>query len=296
MTSKPFFSVVIPTFNREKFIAQAIESTLNQTFQDFEIIVIDDGSTDSTEEVVKSITSEKVFYYKKSNAERAAARNFGAQKSRGTYINFLDSDDVLYANHLQVASDFCKSHSGIEIFHLGYDVKDEREKILLKADNLHSINEQIVTGNVLSCNGVFIQRDVILKNPFNEDRALSSLEDWELWIRMSARFTFGHVNVVTSTVIQHEERSVMTPDVQKIKLKVEKLVEFILQDEINRKFFKKKINKAVASAWTYASLHLAIANHDKKEVLAYLWKGLRAHPGEIFKKRFLVILKKTIGL
>jgi len=296
MIEAPFFSVVIPTYNRAWFIKKAIESVLAQSFQDFEIIVVDDGSTDDTESVVSGIASNKIHYHKKNNAERAAARNFGAKKASGEYINFLDSDDILYANHLQEAYEFYKAHSGIEIFHLGYDVKDEDGRVLRKVDNIKSINDQIVSGNLLSCNGVFVRKEEILKNPFNEDRSLSSLEDWELWIRMSARYTFKHTNVITSTVIQHEERSVMTPDVQKIIQKVESLVNYILQDEVNKKYFGKKINKAVASAWTYTALHLAIANHNKKQILTYLWKGLTTYPGEVFKKRFLVILKKIGGL
>jgi glycosyltransferase involved in cell wall biosynthesis len=296
MSETPFFSVVIPTYNRAGFIKKTIESVLAQSFQDFEIIVVDDGSTDNTESIVSGIVNRKIHYLKKNNAERAAARNFGATKARGEYINFLDSDDVLYTNHLQVASEFCRTHQGVEIFHLGYDMKDESGKILKQVDNIKSINDQIVNGNLLSCNGVFVRKEEILKNPFNEDRSLSSLEDWELWIRMSSRNTFKHANVITSTVIQHEERSVMTPDVQKIIQKVERFVSFILQDEANKKYFGKKINKATASAWTYAALHLAIANHNKKQVLSYLWKGLTTYPGEVFKKRFLVILKKVVGL
>ena len=116
---------------------------------------------------MKNIASDKVLYYKKNNAERAAARNFGAQKSKGQYINFLDSDDVLYPSHLQVAVEFCKAHPGTEIFHLAYDVKDEEENLLQRPNNIRSINDQIVSGNLLSCNGVFIRRAEILKNPFN---------------------------------------------------------------------------------------------------------------------------------
>ena len=113
---------------------------------------------------------------------------------------------------------------------------------------------------------------------------------------MSARYTFKHSNEITSTVIQHQERSVMTPDIEKIKLKVEKFVYYVQQDQVNKEFFHKKINKAVASAWTYAALHLAIVNHNKRDILVYLWKGIKAYPGEVFKKRLLVILKKTVGL
>ena len=296
MTNNPFFSVVIPTYNRAGFIRKTIESVLAQSFQDFEIILIDDGSTDNTETIVKSINSNKITYYKKENAERAAARNFGAKISNGQYINFLDSDDILYINHLQVAHEFTDHHKGVEIFHLGYDIKDESDTLLRSVANIQSINNQILFGNILSCNGVFMKKEIIIQNQFNEDRSLSSLEDWELWIRMSARYSFLNSNTITSTVIQHNERSVMTPDTSKIKKKVNQFVHYVLQDEENKKRFNTRLNRVVASAWTYAALHLIIANENKREVFHYLVKGIQSYPGEVLKKRFLVIIKKLIGL
>jgi glycosyltransferase involved in cell wall biosynthesis len=295
MTNNPFFSIVIPTYNRAGFIRKTIESVLAQSFQDFEIIVVDDGSTDNTETVVKSILSAKVHYHKKENAERAAARNFGAKISNGRYVNFLDSDDVVYTHHLQVAREFIAHHEGVEIFHLGYDIKDEHGTLLRSVTNIQSINKQILSGNILSCNGVFVAKGIIIINQFNEERSLSSLEDWELWIRMSARYSFLHSNTATSTVVQHNERSVMTPDTSKIKQKVCQFVQAVLRDDINNKHFGSRLNKAEASAWTYAALHLIMAKENKKVVLHYLLKGIDRYPGEALKKRFLVITKKLIG-
>ncbi|MCX8490693.1 MAG: glycosyltransferase family A protein [Cyclobacteriaceae bacterium] len=295
MTNNPLFSVVIPTYNRAGFIRKAIESVLAQTYQDFEIVVVDDGSTDDTETVVKSIANTKIHYHKKVNAERAAARNFGAKISNGQYVNFLDSDDVVYPQHLQVANEFIAQHKGLAIFHLGYDIKDEHNRLIRSTTNIQSINQQILSGNILSCNGVFIEKEIIMVNQFNEDRALSSLEDWELWIRISARYPFLNDNTITSSVIQHDERSVMSVDTSKLKLKIDQFIHYVLQDELNKKYFGSNLNKAVASAWTYAALHLAIANESKKEVLYYLLKGIKRYPSEVLKKRFLVIIKKLIG-
>lgn len=295
MTHSPYFSVVIPTYNRAGYLRKTIESVLKQSFHDFEIIVVDDGSTDNTEEVVKKIVSNKIQYFKKENAERAAARNFGVIKSKGQYVNFLDSDDVLYSFHLQVAADFINQHIGLEIFNFGYDIKDEHNKLIRVVRNAQSINRNILGGNILSCSCVFIRRDIINKNQFNEDRQLSALEDWELWIRMSSRYTFLSGNTVTSTLIQHNDRSVMTVDTLKIKQKVDRFIHYVLLDETNKKVYGPDLNKSVASAWTYAALHLIMANENKDEVFRYLVKGIRSYPGEILKKRFLVIVKKLIG-
>ncbi|MBS1558116.1 MAG: glycosyltransferase family 2 protein [Bacteroidetes bacterium] len=294
MNNSPFFSIVIPTYNRAGFIRKTIDSALSQSFQNFEVIVVDDGSTDNTEEVVRSIDAQKIHYYKKQNGERAAARNFGAVLSKGQFINFVDSDDLLHPNHLDVATQFIEKNKTADVFHLGYEIKNDIGK-LRAINNIRSVNDEIVNGNRLSCNGVFIRREVLLKNPFNEDRALSSLEDWELWIRLSARYPFLNDNSITSTIVQHDSRSVMTADTSKIKTKVDRFVHYVINDEQNRKYYGQRLNKAVASAFTYASLHLAMANESKREVFHYLWKGVKTYPGEILKKRFLVIMKKLIS-
>ncbi|MBX2942956.1 MAG: glycosyltransferase [Cyclobacteriaceae bacterium] len=295
MDNNPFFSVVIPTYNRAQFIRKTIDSVLAQTYLDFEIIVVDDGSTDNTEDVIRSIQNDKIRYYKKENAERGAARNFGADLANGKFINFLDSDDVLYNNHLEVAFGFLLKNDETVIFHLGYDVKDEEGDILRKVSNIDFINQRILSGNILSCNAIFIRKDILLQNRFNEDRVLSSLEDWELWIRMSSRFPFLNNNTITSTVVQHDNRSVMQIDSVAIKRKVERFIHYVLADSNNKAHFGSTLNKAIASANTYAALHLIIAGGEKMEVLQYLWRGITNSPSEIFTKRFLVIIKKVIG-
>src|SRR5690554_6195096 len=102
-SKSPFFSIVIPTYNRAEIIGETIQSVINQSFSDFELLIVDDGGTDETDKVVATFPDKRITYFKKENAERGAARNFGANKSKGKYLNFLDSDDLLYPNHLETA-------------------------------------------------------------------------------------------------------------------------------------------------------------------------------------------------
>jgi glycosyltransferase involved in cell wall biosynthesis len=296
MTSRPFFSVIIPTYNRADFIRQTIESILSQSFTDFELLVVDDGSTDNTGEIVSEIKDSRIVYYKKENAERAAARNFGAQRAKGEYINFFDSDDLAYQHHLSTAYDFISNNPASEIFHLGYDIKSQAGEVVRKPDYIKSINRYIIRGNFLSCNGVFIRHDVILENQFNEDRALSSLEDWELWIRMASRYNFKHHREITSSVVHHDERSVFSTDVEKIKTKADLFMKYVMADSANNKTYGKALEEALASAKTYVALHLAMAKASRKEIWRYLKEGIAHYPGEMFKKRFLVIIKLTLGI
>ncbi len=102
-SSAPLVTVVIPAYNREKFLPETIESVRTQTFQDWELIIVDDGSTDDTATIVSQLskTDHRIRYIWQQNSERAVARNRGIKESRGAYIAFLDSDDLWLPNKLE---------------------------------------------------------------------------------------------------------------------------------------------------------------------------------------------------
>jgi glycosyltransferase involved in cell wall biosynthesis len=101
--SKPFFSICIPAYNRAYILEETLQSILSQTFQEWEVIIVDDGSKDNTKEVVAKLIEQdnRIRYIYQDNAERSAARNKGADNSNGTYLLFLDSDDAFKPEHLQ---------------------------------------------------------------------------------------------------------------------------------------------------------------------------------------------------
>src|SRR5690349_11805158 len=119
----PNFSIVIPTYNRAELIPLTLNSVIEQTFFDFEIIVVDDGSTDDTEKSINAYLEDKrISYYKIKNSERGAARNYGVSKSKGEYITFLDSDDIFLPWHLSTAAEKIKQFGSPPTFHLGYEI------------------------------------------------------------------------------------------------------------------------------------------------------------------------------
>ena len=120
----PFFSIVMPTYNRAGLIIDSIKTAIAQDYPNFEIIVVDDGSTDNTEEVVLALQNPKIRYHKKLNEERAAARNKGAELAKGDYVTFFDSDDYLYPNHLSEAVKLIEKNQKPEMIYLAYNVMD----------------------------------------------------------------------------------------------------------------------------------------------------------------------------
>ena len=113
---KPFFSVSIPAYNLEKYIAATIQSVLAQIFQDFEIIIVDDGSTDGTVSIIQSFHDQRIHLISQRNGGVSRARNAGMKKAQGLYIAFLDGDDYWYPEHLALAANFFNLHPEILVY------------------------------------------------------------------------------------------------------------------------------------------------------------------------------------
>ena len=288
-----FFSIVVPTYNRADYIIQLITSFLGQTYTNFEIILVDDGSTDPTEKVVKTIKDNRIRYYKKENGERGVARNYGAKLAKGRYVNFFDSDDMAYPHHLSEAIKMIEKYNNPEIFHLGYDLKNTQNQII-KKKMVKDVNYQLIKGNCLSCNGVFIRTDIALKHPFSTIRELSASEDYLLWIKLAARYTIHSYLGVTSTIFDHNNRSVLEINTKKLINRQEMMLsKMFLDEEVIKKYNKNKF-QITENIYSYISLHIAISKVNKKIALKYLFKSIYASPIFIFKKRFFAIIKHLI--
>lgn len=294
MQDKLSFSIIIPTYNRAAFLEKTINSVLGQAYPCFEIIIVDDGSTDNTEDVVKKINSEKIKYYKIPNSERGSARNFGMAHSQGNYITFLDSDDILYNDYLANAASSITDYQQPPFLHIAYEIRDEKGKLLYVADRLKSDDMTIITkGNPLSCIGIFIRKDITLEYKFNEDRALSGSEDWELWLRIIANYGIKTNNKVSACLFHHNNRSVLQFDERRLVLRKELALKYAFEDSGVRKRFMKDYKKIDAYADSYIALHLALAGENRK-CIKYFLQSFKNHPPSVISKRTLAILKHVV--
>ena len=107
----PFFSVILPTYNRSALLKRAIKSVIEQEFEDWELIIVDDGSTDDTGKIVETFHDSRINYVYQENGMVAKARNNGIIKSRGEYICFLDDDDEYLKSHLKILNTNIKENS-----------------------------------------------------------------------------------------------------------------------------------------------------------------------------------------
>ena len=198
--SKPFFSVVMPTFNRSNKISQTIESVLNQTFRNYEFIIVDDGSTDQTEEVVSRYTLKdpRIKYIKTKNwGGPARPRNIGIKASKGSYVSFLDDDDIWYKNKLEVVNKYILGHPNAILFCHDEDFKvnNLKKRTYYNGPFSDNIYETLLFDrNNISPSASVVKKEIILEvGGFSEDRSFIYVDDYDLWIRLSTLGKFVHI-------------------------------------------------------------------------------------------------------
>lgn len=288
------FSLIIPTYNRASLIGETLKRALDQSFTDYEVIIVDDGSTDNTASVVAPFLSDKVHYYTKENAERAAARNFGLQYAKGDYVTFLDSDDWIYTNHFEEASKMIKRYQSPEWFHLAYEMRTPEGELLAQYNQRKGdLGAKLIEGNQLSCIGVFVKKNTMCEVSFNETRALSGSEDWEVWLRMASRYPLYYSNTITACMINHEARSVLNIQEAPLVQRIDIAVEALLQDEPFKKAFGNRVGEMWAHLYFYIALHL-VMSQQKERGWHYVWKAIKSYFPIIFSKKMGGIIKQSL--
>lgn len=289
---EPFFSIVIPSYNRGHLVGEVIGRALDQTFGDFEIIVVDDGSTDNTREIVSSFSDTRLRYFYQDNRERAAARNKGVEIAAGRYVTFCDSDDRLFPFYLEEAMMLIKRNGEIPWLHIGYEILRSGRPVLKMNAAYFDFTGILAKGNPLSCLGVFVRKDIFMKHRFNEDRQLSGSEDWELWLRLSAHYRIICSKRTCAALVLHPDRSVIHTTELKLQLRKFLSINYALEDEVAMAVYKRHLDKMYAYFDTYIALHLVLGQNSVPAI-KYVLKAFKRYPPSIFTRRMLAMIKLT---
>jgi len=195
----PTVSVIIPTYNRAPLIGRAIQSVLDQTYQDFELIVVDDGSKDDTEDIVTKINDARIIYVRHERNKGAhAARNTGIAMARGEYIAFQDSDDVWLPEKLERQIQAFKiATENVGVVYTGFWRIEGDKKTYIPSPKLQrlegDIHNELLRDNFVGTPVAVIKRECFAKAGVF-DEGLPCLEDWELFIRISKYYPFKCIN------------------------------------------------------------------------------------------------------
>ncbi len=273
MDHEPLFSVIIPTHNRADLILKTLNSVLSQTYQGFEIIVIDDASTDNTEAVLGPIVQAgKIkFIRHEQNFERAQARNTGMRQARGAFVTFLDSDDLMYSANLEDAANFIAANPTTKLFHNLYQLVDEDDRVLCRYDfpSLSDPLHAITGGNFLANIGVFIHRDIYENYSFDTNPLLTGSEDWDFWLRVVPHHQPGRINKVNNGVVQHGARSTNHLELDRLERRFKYLIDKIRDDSQLRVVYANYLNRLEAGALLYTSTvaNLTCRHSDAQRLL-----------------------------
>lgn len=284
---RPLFSIVIPTFNRAAFIVKAVDSVINQTFKDWEIVIVDDGSTDNTAEVVKPYVNEQIRYIYQENAERSIARNHGIAESRGLYICFLDSDDWFLNDHLE------KLHRSIEeheypaaMFYTGlYFYKDHalHEHVLPEKVDANPVKHVLffTIYPTSSC----LHRDIFNDFLFDTDMLFS--EDIGLWAHVATKYPVIQVNSYTCVVNIHSESTTQQYAKQFKISDAEKKLDVLKKKVLFKKEIKKQLERKVINKYISRFYYWFFYECYDRRLIGYMiyfyMKYLFSYPANIFK-------------
>jgi glycosyltransferase involved in cell wall biosynthesis len=284
----PTVSVIIPTYNRANLINKAIQSVLDQTYTDFEIIVVDDGSTDNTENVVKGFQDERIRYmYHKKNMGVSSARNTGIISAKGVFISFQDSDDVWLPKKLEKEIKIFESSIpkvGVVYSRLCRISNNEKTLFPLPEHKIRegTIHNQLVKGNFV--HGLTLIRKSCFEKVGTFDEQLPALEDWEIYLRISKYFDFRYLD--ETLIISYLKDEGLTLNLEIQIDATEKIIEKHF-DEFNQQ------KRATADIYGFLASQLCL-NGSLGEGRNYFLKAIRNDP--INFRYYFAFIVSLLGL
>lgn len=190
----PFFSIIIPVYNKETFIENTITSVLQQSFSDFELLLVNDGSTDQSEAKIKQFSDERIKYFSKENGGASTARNYGIEKSEANYITFLDADDYWYPDFLQEMASSIEEFPNHKIFSAAIEVETEKvvfpSQYSIKKSNDREIVDYFVASmkTTIICTSCAAFHKSVFEKVGGFDTEIKSGQDTDMWIRLGLHF------------------------------------------------------------------------------------------------------------
>lgn len=288
---KPFFSIVVATYNRAQFLPVTIGSIQAQDFTDFELLIVDDGSKDNTREVIDVLmqTDKRIKYIYQENKERGAARNLGLKNALGDYVLFFDSDDFMKKNHLENMHQLILENPDCNFYASKFLFKEKNQ--LIEAPVCQMKSGKYGIDFVLSGNPVATLFVVKRSNPslkfFPEDRNFATMEDWMCLVYnlYDQKIVLG--DFVGSIMHNHDSRSMMQN-----QLVIERRLRAAYQliSDLNLTSSQKK--ELLSHSFSFCAVH-SYLDFKRQQALGYIWKALKTNG--VSKNLMMLTFKILVG-
>lgn len=288
-------SVIIPTYNRAQYIAAAIDSVLGQTYPDYEIIVVDDGSTDNTRQVL-SRYGERIRYIYQKNSKEGAARNNGIRHAQGEFVALLDSDDLWLPHKLERDVALFAADMGIGVvYSLAEYITSDGKPVGWKPLRWYEgdVLEKLALENFVSLSTAVVRRACFEEvGYFNEDRQLSGSVDWEMWMRLAARYRFACTGQVGARLRVHPTSMMSTPGY--MEQACLRALELAFANPALAQRLAPLKPQIYANIYTYIALGF-YTNGDMRQARHYLRQAVHAWPRQIVRPKFFTSFMKTLA-
>lgn len=275
--ANPKVSICIPTYNRKEYLKETLDSILSQTYRDYEIVIVDDGSTDGTEEMLKELGIPLTYYRQENNGD-AAARNKLVTLAKGKYISFIDSDDLLMPDAIERMVKVIESENEEAIVYGSYLRIDENGKVFGKCKRkLYSGNittELFQTILVHSCGSMFPKK--LLSNSPRFDTSLKVCSDYDLWLRLSLKCRF--IAIYEPTFKRRRHANNLSGATFENCFTEFKVLEQFYYEKGGKKIVPAKIARKVFSKETRRTGHCALREGLYDQACQLLWQSLQQHP------------------
>ena len=274
-SEQPLVSVIMPTYNHAKFIGKAIDSVLNQTYPNFELIVIDNYSDDDTEKIVASYNDDRIIYLKfRNHGIIAASRNHGIKYSHGDYIAFLDSDDFWHKQklekqlpHFELPEIIGVASNAVLVSETPYYRKNSWARS--KQGYVDYKYRDILNRNRIMTSSLIVRRDTLDRTGlFDEDKTFSFIEDWELWLRMARYGSFRVLESPLLTYLVSRKRGYQASIISKNCLK-------ILKKQVNLSYVKYD-DIIEPKVRVYLAIARNLLEFDQQQSRKYYMKALKS--------------------
>lgn len=208
----PLVSVIIPVYNGEKYVKETLQSVLVQSYSNIEIIVIDDGSIDSSASVVTGLENDRIRYVYQCNAGVSAARNHGVIVAKGDYIAFIDADDLWHPDKLTLQIAFLEANLDCPIAYSNRETFADSKELIFSENIVDAFEKQVLfltllKHNHIHCSSVVVRKQALIKIGLF-DTMLAASEDSDLWIRAANLGKFGYINSVLSFYRRHDTNTI----------------------------------------------------------------------------------------
>lgn len=190
----PFFSVIIPLFNKELFIEATLKSVLNQSYADFEVIIVNDGSTDNSAQIIAKFNDSRIRVFTKENAGASAARNYGMEKAQSNYISFIDADDYWHPTFLEEMYEKINCFPDIKVFSAAIEIETSKtifpaQYSIKKTDDFEIVNYFSASKKEsVICTSCAVFNKAVFEEIGSFDTQIKSGQDTDIWIRIGLKY------------------------------------------------------------------------------------------------------------